>query len=327
VREPRFRLGAVIAVAVAAGLITWLVLSSRGSSKPAAAPDAIGMSGPALRSAATALGGFDWAGPRPHTVYELTKTSDGRTYVRYLPEGTKVGDPRPEFLTIGTYRQPHAFANVRAAARRPRAHRIPLANGGLAVYDANRPTSVYLAYPGAAYQVEVYSPSPAQARALVRSGQVRPVGQPAATQPAAASFGPRSVTQAQLRARSASFGSPIYWVGSRPATIYELTRTSAGRIYLRYLPHGARVGSPKASFLSIGTYRVPQAFARVKDVGSGKGAVQVALPEHGIAVYSKARPTNVYVAYPGSPYQIEVYDPRPQVALVLVRSGSVVPVG
>jgi hypothetical protein len=326
VREPRFRLGAVIAVAVAAGLVTWLVLSSRGSSKPAAS-DAIGMAGPALRSAAAALGGFDWAGPRPHTVYELTRTTDGRTYVRYLPDGTKVGDPRPDFLTIGTYRQPHAFANVRAAARRAGVVRIALPNGGLAVYDKSRPTSVYLAYPGAAYQVEVYSPSPAQARALARSGQVRPVGKPAATQTTAASFGPRSVTQAQLRARSASFGSPIYWVGSRPATIYELTRTSAGRIYLRYLPRGARVGSPKASFLSIGTYRVPQAFARVKDVANGPGAVRVALPNHGIAVYSKATPTNVYVAYPGSPFQVEVFDPRPQVALVLVRSGSLVPVG
>ena len=34
-----------------------------------------------------------WAGPRPGVRYEFTRSTDGRTYVRYLTDGAKVGDP------------------------------------------------------------------------------------------------------------------------------------------------------------------------------------------------------------------------------------------
>jgi hypothetical protein len=31
---------------------------------------------------------------------------------------------------------------------------------------------------------------------------------------------------------------PVYWAGPRPSYTYELTRTSDGRIFVRYLPTG-----------------------------------------------------------------------------------------
>ena len=50
-----------------------------------------------------------WAGPRAKVTYELTVTRGGLVYVRYLTAGAKVGDPRPNFVTVGTYPKANVF--------------------------------------------------------------------------------------------------------------------------------------------------------------------------------------------------------------------------
>ena len=57
------------------------------------------------------------------------------------------------------------------------------------------------------------------------------------------------------------------------------------------------------------------------------GEKSASVPGGGLAVYSTSSPTNVYVAYPGSDVQIEVFDPSAKRALRLVTSGRVAPVG
>lgn len=47
----------------------------------------------------------------------------------------------------------------------------------------------------------------------------------------------------------------------------------------------------------------------------------------GVAFYARTRPTNVYVAYPGTDVQIEVYDRSAGRAHRLVAAGRIVPVG
>jgi len=50
-------------------------------------------------------------------------------------------------------------------------------------------------------------------------------------------------------------------------------------------------------------------------------------PRGGFAVYAKASPTNIYVAYPDlKDVQIEVYDPSPKRARSLIDSGRIAPV-
>jgi hypothetical protein len=117
-----------------------------------------------------------WVGSKSSFTYELTKTNDGNVYVRYLPSGVKVGDSRPEFLTVGTYPQTNAFQNIQTAAKRKGAHETKLSGGGLAVENSARPTSVYVAYPNSSVLVEVFDPSAKVARSIVRAGQVRPLG-------------------------------------------------------------------------------------------------------------------------------------------------------
>jgi hypothetical protein len=324
-RRPRIRVSLVIALAVAVGVVIWLVIAHErggGSSNQStrAAPEAASVA--QLKAAAATLGPIAWVGPRAGSRYELTWTPAGRTYVRYLTGSAKIGDPRPDFLTVGTYRQAGAYAAVQAAARQPGAVRVTTPNG-IAFYNRSHPTSVYVGLPGAAYQIEVFSPLAGESRRLVESGQVRLVG----TTPTAAAKGPVAATPAMLRAASASRSAPLYWAGERSGTTYELTDTVAGRTYVRYLPKGTPVGSPRPDYLSVGTYTVPNALVQIRALASRPGSVRIPLANGGVAVYTKSRPTSVYLAYPGAPYEIEVYDPNAATALQLVTSGKIVPVG
>ena len=115
-----------------------------------------------------------WAGKAAGS-YELTRIADGRTYVRYLPAGVPVGSAH-EYLTIGTYVRPSSpYAAVRSAALAKHATIKALKHGELAVQYHQRPQSVYLIFPGARYEVEVYDPSAATAIRLATAGKVVPI--------------------------------------------------------------------------------------------------------------------------------------------------------
>jgi hypothetical protein len=115
-----------------------------------------------------------WAGPKPGT-YELTRTTDGRIYVRYLPSADKVGDRAPRYLTVGTYPAKQAFSAIKRAAAREGAVSAKIDHGGILVFNNGTPKSVYFSYPKSGYQVEVYDPSPLQARALVLGSSIKPI--------------------------------------------------------------------------------------------------------------------------------------------------------
>jgi hypothetical protein len=169
------RLGALVALGLTAFVVGWLVMN-RGDDSAPAASGAKAASEAELRSfAASVSHPVYWAGPKESSTYELTRTTDGRVYVRYLPQGTNVGDPRGQFLTVGTYPRNGAFAELKRAARAKGAISLKLERGGLAVFSDTRPTSVYFGYPDARYQVEVFHPSANEARRLALSGQVVPV--------------------------------------------------------------------------------------------------------------------------------------------------------
>lgn len=184
---------AVVAVVVLAALVAaGILVATSGSSSPkpavtstasSSAPPATASSGTTVEAVSvgtlttlpTTLGhSVYWAGPRAGTTYELTRSPDGRVYVRYLTGGAKVGSPLPDFLTVGTYVVPNAEAAVHAAAAQPGAVKVSVP-GGVGFYNRARPTSVYFAYPNSAVQVETYDPSAAEARRLVETGAIKPI--------------------------------------------------------------------------------------------------------------------------------------------------------
>ena len=186
--RPRIGLGSAVVLALAAGFVAWVLIDrNEPTATPAPAPatapapePSVGTEGPRIStldglSALSALRGqvVYWAGARPGAVYEVTENA-GHVYIRYLRNGTQLGSPAPDFLTVATYPRPDAYADIEAAAKRPGAVTIAIADG-LAVYDEATPTSVFLAYRGSTQQIEVYSPSALEARRVVESGLVRPV--------------------------------------------------------------------------------------------------------------------------------------------------------
>lgn len=173
---PRLRLGALVAVGLAAFVVGWLAMNRAGDDGVTAPGKATSASESELKSFAASLPHpVYWAGPKDGYTYELTQTTNGSVYVRYLPKGTEVGDPRSQFVTIGTYPRAQAFAELQRASKAKGAVTVKLERGGIAVFSEARPTSVYFGYPDGRYQVEVYNPSAAEARRLALSGQVVPV--------------------------------------------------------------------------------------------------------------------------------------------------------
>src|SRR6266700_1154177 len=77
----------------------------------------------------------------------------------------------------------------------------------------------------------------------------------------------------------------------------------------------------------VGTYPVPDAYKVLNALARKGGESSFPAPRGGFAVYAKASPTNIYVAYPDlKDVQIEVYDPSPKRARSLIDSGRIAPV-
>jgi hypothetical protein len=145
---------------VAAGHIGPLAVSTTSTTAVAASPAASDASVGDLKKLATSANPVYWLGPVAGKKYELTRTPDGRVYVRYLPSRARIGAQKP-YLTVATYPLAHALAATRAAAQRRGTVKTTFPGGVVAFYSRTKPTSVYLAFPGVDEQVEVFDPSPA----------------------------------------------------------------------------------------------------------------------------------------------------------------------
>jgi hypothetical protein len=171
------RLGAVVAVALVVGFGAWLIArdGDDGSNTERAKPVATTVADLRVLDEQSGHPVY-WVGPQPGTKYEVTRTSNGNVYIRYLTEAAAIGDERPNYLTVGSYPFKGAYATLKKSARQDGTKSGRLPNGGIYIVSRERPNSVYAAYPGTDLQIEVFSPSASQARQLVASGKIRPVG-------------------------------------------------------------------------------------------------------------------------------------------------------
>jgi len=181
-RTPLYVIGAanLASIGLSAVLVFGLDLGIRGSAianvVAQTASGAVALRPAGLSALAATLGHpIYWLGRKPGVTYELARTDAGAVFIRYLPSGVAPGTKRP-YLTVATYPFPGALAAVKRTAARNPTGTIRLSGGGLAVVDAGYPKSIHVAYPGVPYQVEVFDPSPARARAVVSSGKVRALG-------------------------------------------------------------------------------------------------------------------------------------------------------
>ena len=180
-RRSNVRVGAIVAVAIAVAFVVWLIV--RGGDSNTASTTTNGQAvGPVattedeLRSLSDELGHpLYWAGPIPDQTYELTRTSDNRVFIRYLPKGVPVGIRQAAYTIVGTYPVDNAYKVLKTLAKKPDESSFSAPSGGFAVYSTTQANNVYPAYPGSNLQIEVYDPSPQKARGLITSGQVTAV--------------------------------------------------------------------------------------------------------------------------------------------------------
>lgn len=139
--------------------------------------------------------------------------------------------------------------------------------------------------------------------------------------------GPVAANEADISDLAKKDDQDIFWAGDQPGTSdLELTQTADGNVYVRYLTGKATIGTPKPSYLTVGTYPFADAFHALKVIGKRPGAVTKNVADGGLAVTNTNAPTSVYLAYPDQNFQVEVYDPDPKRALDLVTSGDIQPV-
>ena len=320
-RTPTIRIGAVVALAVAAGFVGWLVLHNRGSSSKTAT-STLAASAASLDQL-TALAGsvghpIFWIGPKSGYTYELTQAASGKIYVRYLPAGADVGSSKP-YLTVATYPFPGAFAALQKQAKTKGAVAVNLPQGGLAVLDPGYTKSTHVAYPGVDYQVEVFDPSPAAAMQTVAAGHLAALGDLHAAPQTSPASQPTAASAATLQSLATSLGHPVYWAGPRPGYTYELTQTSNGNIYIRYLPAGVKVGAP-AGYLTVATYPFPDALAAIQRNARSNSPNTIKLAGGGLAIVDGK---SIHLSYPHSNFQVEVFDPSPARARQIVASGTI----
>jgi hypothetical protein len=136
--------------------------------------------------------------------------------------------------------------------------------------------------------------------------------------------GPTLVSQAQLERLAKSVGHPVYWAGARHGFRYELTTTTPGRIFVRYLPDGVAAGDPRPDFLTVGTYPGPRSFADLKRAANRDGVAWVGLDHGGLVVFATRNTHSAYLGHPGEKCQVEVFAPSSDMAQKLVLAGAIV---
>jgi hypothetical protein len=143
----------------------------------------------------------------------------------------------------------------------------------------------------------------------------------------AASDGPKVVDVGGLSDAADRVGHPVYWVGERDGTRYELSESDSGRVYVRYLTGDAQPGVRSTAFTTVATYPVDDGVAALRRAAKVRPGAELARGKDGATLLINPNtPGSIHVAYPGSKEQIEVYSPNVKQGLKLVTSGAVVPV-
>jgi hypothetical protein len=112
----------------------------------------------------------------------------------------------------------------------------------------------------------------------------------------------------------------VYWAGDANSRHIELTTTPTAA-FVRYLPAGVQAG--RGSSLTVATYPLADAYATALGRSRGKGMTSRRTDDGGIAAWSLAQPTSVYLAWRDTPSLVEVYAPTASEARTVALSGRV----
>jgi hypothetical protein len=132
-----------------------------------------------------------------------------------------------------------------------------------------------------------------------------------------------ALTEQELTDAVKKLGATVYWAGPVKDAKYTLSVPGDGQAYVRYLPNGKGIEDTAPNYVVIATYATANAFEATQSAANSTSGVTFINPEGAAVYYNKSVPTNVYVAYPGKNYQIEIFDPIAKTALEIAsRNGA-----
>jgi len=132
---------------------------------------------------------------------------------------------------------------------------------------------------------------------------------------AAQTSGGVCLTEEELKSLIKENGIQAYWTGPLKDAKYSLNASVTGQVFIRYVPSGAQCDDVRPNFRVIATYAETDAFATTQAAGATADGVSLLNADGSIVYFNRNNPTNIYVAFPGIDYQIEIYDPNPKDAV------------
>ena len=137
-----------------------------------------------------------------------------------------------------------------------------------------------------------------------------------------------ALSEYELISAVKKLGVTVYWAGPVKGAKYTLSVPSEGQAYVRYLPNGQGLADTNPNYVVIATYATTNAFDATQSAGNTTNGITFINTDGAAVYYNKETATNVYVAYPGKDFQIEVFDPIAKTALEIAsRSGALKLVG
>ena len=95
-----------------------------------------------------------------------------------------------------------------------------------------------------------------------------------------------------------------------------------GQTYLRYLPDGKGVSDTQPNYRTVGTYESQDAYTATLAAGNEANGVSFTTTDGRVIHYNKASEGNIYMAFKGKPFQIEIFDPNSGAALDIANTNK-----
>lgn len=133
-----------------------------------------------------------------------------------------------------------------------------------------------------------------------------------------------ALSEGELKTVVKQIGQKVYWVGPMSGAKYTINAQNFNSIYVRYLANGKGISDQTPKYRVIATYKESNGYNSTLSAGNQADGLSFTNPNGSAVYYNKQVPTNVYVAFKGKPYQIEIFDPNAKTALDLAKSDNAV---
>ena len=136
-----------------------------------------------------------------------------------------------------------------------------------------------------------------------------------------------ALTESQLITAVRDAKVTIYWVGPQGDTRYLLTIDKTGSGIIRYIPISGAVSSTTTATRTVATYNANGAYAKSVSVSTKVGNSTFQNADKSLVFYKNSDTNDIFMAFPGKNFQVEIFDPVAGQALSLaVLAGQVRPV-